>query len=843
MPISVNIIAPGRDRGTAMKPTLCEKLLLLAMLVAAPFSQSTAATAPTFGPSVYTRTAGPSQTFTEVFPRCAGSPCQLVVLNGDVNGRNRSGSAEIYLNGKQIVGPTNLNQRVAKVIVPVALEDNDEIKVVLNSVPGSQLTISVDCAAFVALRIENSPGVASSIWSDGTVSLSIPLANDGNVTADNVFITNMSAGAGSYAGPTPFAYAAGTLQPDKLQQIYAQFSNLNGAAAFPLTVSGTYQFGASVCSFQTQASVNPPPAGNGGTPKVTTTVQSFTDSTAVYPPAPPPPEADAQTNAENVYLPPLGQPRYLFPAPPVSSSLDRTRAFIPDDQAPAPGGSSAVSFVRNQKGGNYSSYPPDPSAAGADPSGFVLISANNSSGANDGAVSYSKDFGQTFTTVNLTKGSGFTDPSKPSRTDFFPESDGGLCCDQVVHYVPGRNLMIWLLQYWSPAINVGGLAQKGQNRLRIAYATPQAAAADFLHAWRWFDVSPASLGDATVTDWMDYPDLAYSNGFLYISVDHGIWNAGKDAAGNVIGQQVSSDRRWMVRASLDDMANASATIDLISYEPIKGGLVKAHFAQSAPDTMYYAAQPNTSTLSVFADPDSSSDVPTPKDIPVTSTCQNVATNPCDYSVIAPDNLDWNVAPHGVLGGTFVAPSFLCPPSGCVGPTRFLYFAYDGGRDNSAGRPFPYVRVEKIDADALNLVSELDIWNPGFAFATPALVWRAGSGKDEVAISLATGGGASYADNAVGFLGDFLAYVTTSSNATQSDGASNVRYGDYFSVRNATGPVTPYGQGLGFSTLGYAVTGVTVGKTCALGGCNIALQYVMFGRNEDLFPSPPDPGPR
>ena len=235
---------------------------------------------------------------------------------------------------------------------------------------------------------------------------------------------------------------------------------------------------------------------------------------------------------------------------------------------------------------------------------------------------------------------------------------------------------------------------------------------------------------------------------------------------------------------------------------------------------------------------------TPKDIKVTLRCQNVATNPCDYTVgDTPDGLDWNVAPHGVLGGTYVAPSIFCPPTGCTGPTRFLYFAYDGGRDNSVGRPYPYVRVEKVDADALTLVSELDIWNPAFAFATPALVWRPGSGKDEVAISLATGGGGSYADNAVGFLGDFVAYVTTTSNATQSDSTKSVRYGDYFSVRNATGPVTPYGQGLGFATLGYAVTRVDATKPCATGGCNVTLQYVMFGRNEDLFPSPPDPGPR
>ena len=728
--------------------------------------------------------------------------------------------------------------------MPVALDDSDQIRVVLNSAPGSFLTVSVECATFAALGIEDTTGVVSSIWDNGTVSLSIPLANDGNVPAVDVSITGMSADGGVYAGPTAFAYPAGTLAPEGKQQLYALFSNLNGLAPFPLTINGTYRFGSAVCPFSTQATVNPPAAGNGGTPKFRTTVPSFTADTAFFPPAPVPPEPDAETNAENVYLPPLGRPRFLFTTPPAGSTLNRLLAFSPNDQGPAPGSSpSAVGFVRNQNGGNYFNFPPDPSAAGADTSGFVLISANNRAGALDGAVSYSKDFGKTFTTVNLTKASGFKDPANPTRTDFFPQSDGGLCCDQVVHYIPGRNLVIWLLQYWSPSINVGTLVQKGQNRLRIAWATPQAAAADFLHAWRWFDVSPTTLGDTTASDWMDYADLAFSNDFLYISVDHGFWNPAKDSKGNVIGQQVNSDRRWFVRASLDDMVNARPNINLIYYEPIKGGLVKSHFAQSAPNAMYYAAQPDTSTLSVFADPDSSPNVPTPKDIKVTSRCSNAATNPCDYSVTAPDKLDWNVAPHGVLGGTFVAPSVFCPPTGCTGPTRFLYFAYDGGRDNSVGRPFPYVRVEKIDADALNLVSELDIWNPNFAFSTPALVWRPGSGRDEVAFSLATGGGGSFADNAVGFLGDFVAYVTTSSNATQSDSSSNVRYGDYFSVRNAISPATAGGQGVGYATLGYSVTQVSAGKTCAAGGCNVTLQYVMFGRNEDLFPPKPDPGPK
>jgi hypothetical protein len=144
---------------------------------------------------------------------------------------------------------------------------------------------------------------------------------------------------------------------------------------------------------------------------------------------------------------------------------------------------------------------------------------------------------------------------------------------------------------------------------------------------------------------------------------------------------------------------------------------------------------------------------------------------------------------------------------------------------------------------LNLVSEDDIWNSGFAFAMPALNWRPGSGKDEVAISLAVGGGGDYADNSVGFLGDYVVYVTTSSNATQSNVVAagttpTVRYGDYFGVRNAFGPVIPNaGQGVGYSTLGYSVTQAVTGKTCAVSGCNVGLQYVIFGRNADLFPSP------
>jgi hypothetical protein len=787
--------------------------------------------ASTFGPKEYTRGAGPSQTFTDTFSPCGAGSCQLVVVNGNPDGSARVSSASVYLNGVQLVGVRDLNQRVERLVFPVTLAETNEIRVELGSAPGSFLTISVECAEFPSLRVE-AGDVGMSRWANGTLSLSIPLRNDGPGTAANVVIDNVVAGGGAYAGPTPFSYPGGTLEARRFLHLAALFTGIDGASGIPLTVTGRYGT-SGACPFSAAANVSPPAAGNGGTPKRTTTVprQTLEGATFGRPmarlPRPLP-------NAKNVYRPPLGEPRNFFTTPPSASVLNTTKAFTPVSQPPAGATPSEVLFFRNAAGGSFNGRPPEPRVAGATPGGFAMYSANT-------AVAHSNDRGATFTIVNLTQAAGFTDPSNPARTDFFPEVDGGLCCDQVLHYIPGPNLLVWLIQYWSPAITVGGVQQLGQNRLRIAFATPEAAAANFLYAWSWFDVSPTTLGDTTATSWMDYPDLAHSNDWLYINVDHGIWNAGLDGNGNVIGQQVRSDRKWFVRASLADMASGAGQVNLVYYEPIKTGLVKSHFAQSSPDAMYFAALSDTSTLSVFVDPDSAGTVPTPTDVKITSYCSSAATNPCDYSVTAPDNFDWNVAPHGVLAGAVVVPTFLCPPEGCTGPNpRHVYFGFDGGRDAANGRPFPYVRIARINANTPSLMSEIDIWNASFAFATPALTQRPGTGVDQVAMSLAVGGGGRYADNAVGFLGDFELFMTTNSNVTQTTfGASPaVRYGDYFSVRNAWGPIVAgVGQGLGYSTLGYAVTRNVAASTCPVAGCNVNFQYVLFGRNGELFPTP------
>ena len=143
--------------------------LLLATVAAFLFPTSVAAqSSPTFGPKQYVRGAGPPQTFTETFPRCAGGTCQLLVVNGNPDGSNRVSSASVFLNGARILGPSDFNQKVARLVRSVSLADNDQITVLLNSKPGSFLTVSVECSSFVSLGLANPPGVVSSLWENGT---------------------------------------------------------------------------------------------------------------------------------------------------------------------------------------------------------------------------------------------------------------------------------------------------------------------------------------------------------------------------------------------------------------------------------------------------------------------------------------------------------------------------------------------------------------------------------------------------------------------------------------------------------------------------------------------------
>jgi hypothetical protein len=100
----------------------------------------------------------------------------------------------------------------------------------------------------------------------------------------------------------------------------------------------------------------------------------------------------------------------------------------------------------------------------------------------------------------------------------FPNPPGmSFCCDQVVHYIKSIDTFIWLLQYSRDA--------SGKNIQRIAYAT---TARVITGTWRFFDITPASLGLSPGV-WLDFPDLADGANMLYMtskSFAGGTWRAG-----------------------------------------------------------------------------------------------------------------------------------------------------------------------------------------------------------------------------------------------------------------------------------------------------------------------------
>ena len=115
---------------------------------------------PVFGPKQYTRIAGPPQTFTETFEQCGNARCQLVITNGDADGKHRVSSASIFLNGVRIVEPDDFNGRVAKIVKRVVLANNNQLTIKLASKPGSFLTVDVECAQSPVVLQAGSPGVS-----------------------------------------------------------------------------------------------------------------------------------------------------------------------------------------------------------------------------------------------------------------------------------------------------------------------------------------------------------------------------------------------------------------------------------------------------------------------------------------------------------------------------------------------------------------------------------------------------------------------------------------------------------------------------------------------------------
>lgn len=643
--------------------------------------------------------------------------------------------------------------------------------------------------------------VGVSAWDDGrTVGIEFELANSTDKPLKEVRVTSITVQGGWYQGPAAFPIALGKVQGEMSFVIDAIFrlAPINGSP-HAFAIAGTYVQGGKTQHFKLQGVIKPTTAEPGPFAVVDGASMKKSPRKQVFPPPRP---QSAENNAESPVLVPIGPERQLFPLTPsgtgVASGTSGTSGVAP----------ARVVIPTNTVTATTGGTPPDPNAAAAAPNGVVLSTFNS-------GLSFSTDGGATFTNINLLA----PQPGNPARVTFFPESDGGLCCDQVVVFIPARNLFVWLIQY-RPVLNAAQTAVTAPNRLRIAWATPEAIAADFYNAWTYVDLTGTSVAGVSSgmgvasNEWMDYPDLAWSDTFLYVGVDHGKSN-----------RRVFSGRRIVARLSLADIADASVPTVRYNRTELTGssGLNKSHFIQGAPGRLVLGSLSNSSTLRVFTLLDTARSA-------VSSTVAiSRITQGTSYTSIAPDGSDWYSVsfPGNITGGAFRR----APAENQQGFRDEYLFAFDAGVNPGRGRPRAYVRLETLapptsTSTSYSAVDEYDIWNSNYAYAMAAL----GSDGTEIGMALAVGGGTiGYPQNAVGYRDDFVVYQVTAGNATQI-----TRYGDYLSNRLVPGERRFFGAGVYEVILNPLPPGVPSG-TCATVGCTARVRYVLYGRPAVIIP--------
>lgn len=654
-------------------------------------------------------------------------------------------------------------------------------------------TANGECKADIEV---GSTGV--SIWSDSTVSLAIAVENRGGRGAGDVNVTALTLGVGHRTDPATLPVALGEIASRRRAVIQALFTGLTVPGSYLLTVSGSYIDHGKTLPFTSTTTLNLQTSASSPTPSVNGVLPKQHTPGVPTKPTPIRPEVEESN--------PLGPP---VPRGPDIHPFTVAPTTTPVNKAPPPGGTAGgITFVQDTGfKSSITNAPPDPDTTIAASANIVLDTDNT-------ALQYSTDGGKTFSSV---------DP-----TTIFPQSDGGMCCDQVVLYDSSHDLIFWLQQY-NAASGAGGT-----NRLRIAWTSPASLKAN-VNAWTYLDLTQPGFNSGGA---LDYPDLALTSNFLYVSVD------GANSTGKVSGLIVT-------RLSLSDIVGASGSVGFSYIGPNEttdmNRAIGSHLTQSSSDAMYWAGTVDTSHMEVFHWPDSASSV---------SNHQTAINQWCnqsiDYANLPPDKQQWPDTGHLGGAGNIVAAT---RTPGFGGANGKVWFGWGAGKDSStdcktqSGRPLPFVKIVQIDDTTLDSVGEYHIWNSAYAFSYPAL---ATDPAGAIGVSVAFAGSANYPSSTVGYIGDFVVYYVEASTVSlqfyidtahgtftftnpgdgsiTSDSSGNpiifTRYGDYFSVRSSGGSNST------FSNQGYAVSLVDSTKSTSClttPGCVYHPHYEQWGR--------------
>jgi len=596
----------------------------------------------------------------------------------------------------------------------------------------------------------------------GNLVVATQLNNTSDRTAVRVEIESIHLESATLLSPTTFPIPVGDIGPGQSVTVQAEFdsSQLTTGQQYRLVLHGSYRRSHKGRDegddddrdedegheFTVSDRITLPPISPGSALLKSTTVGSHSVSGAPFPHRPP--NFGEEENGSR-WTVPTGP---FVPGTPTPTGT--TTQMAP--QAPAdPGG---VTFNANDGLGLNGSTIAEPS--GAVGGGVIFVTANF-------YAAYSTDGGGTFTEL---------DP-----TTIFPNDNVGLCCDQIVQYVPSIDRFIWLLQ------GTDAKPVPQPNGVRIASARPADIISSGGAAWTYWNLTPNVFGQPTGTGF-DYPDLAVGDNYLYMSWDVG-WP----------GCPTGCNKGHEVARTLLSQIQAGGTIGIDYTTPSDSGSAwGAHLTQNTGDEIFWAGQDNNSTpgLRVFSLAEGSGTYYW-RNVPIASWSNTGISS----TTPPPNSQDWLNKASGFPGNATI---------GATRSSNQLWFAWDAGTDRNFQQP--HVEMVTLDrSDNFKLIQQVQIWNNSYAFAYPALATNACTG--EVGLSLEYGGGGNYENHVVGFWGDFVVYVTTNSTV------GTTRFGDFVTLRQDHTRGT---NGAFFDAFGYGLNS-SGGKT------QTDTRYVVFGR--------------
>lgn len=358
--------------------------------------------------------------------------------------------------------------------------------------------------------------------------------------------------------------------------------------------------------------------------------------------------------------------------------------------------------------------------------------------------------GNWYAAVSIDGGKNFKfiDPNSMAQAT---DPDGvTFCCDQVVNYMPSIDTFVWLLQY-GPST--------GDNIQRLAFAKTEDVKAG---RWKIFDITTAALGVPGF--FMDFPDLATGNKFLYMTT-------------NCFGPDQQSVGTAVVRIPLSGIdAGTPAAEKFVSMD-----LFSFRVAQNCRDIAYFAAHRDTSTLAVFSWPENQ-DSPTSQDVAV---ARWIGTN--GYISRTPDGRRWlDRADPRITGATLAADD--------------LWFAWSVDADSNH-RPKPFVQMARINSKDMTLIENVNLFDSDSAICYAGLATNA---DNEVGVSYMIGG-AVFPSHVVGILSKDEANrrsltVGKGERSPLPSSQNHFEWGDYLTAR----PVFPDRKR--FAAAGYTLKG-------------------------------------